>query len=628
MVSTEKISGIKSGLTITTFLAILYAVFVFQPAMVWLQLTTGGALGSISWITLLVFAEVARLLGRSITKQEATVIYLLAGVGGTQIFINYIWRAYYSQSPITKLFGLSDVIPSWWTSRSLDAWLQRTFFHESWYTPILIGIIFLILSEAVNISMGLITREVFIKSMKLPFPLQEMSATGIVTIVEPTEERRNVFLVGVIIAIIYGFILYTPPNLMQLLTGLPGTAPIPWADMNNLIQTILPGASLGIATSLLNIVSGFILPFNVVVSIFIGSIALNIVANHLLVTLHLTHFADEYFYGMTVAQVMYRSQLYAWAGPLVGVAIGAAIVPLMQNRRAIAQGFKSLARVETSGQLLSLPLLLSIWLAASVASVIIVYMLIPAGLLYLIVMLGFSLGWSFVWTMVDTYSYGITGLNLRAPNEVLPIFKYSYISLGLYKGADIWFIDPIVSTGGSGWCSTFKVLDLNETDIMSYLKAFVIILPIVVILNFIYTQNFWSIAPIPSILYQYTSIFWPISAVNTSLWITGKMFQAFDPTWIMGAFALTLGAGVVISLLKLPLSIIGIAAGLNTAIPYAVTIFIGAIVGKFIAWRFGQQWWNRNKMVFGAGIALGESLAVVILTTIGMMARALWVLPY
>jgi len=627
----------KSGLTAVTILALLYAVFVFQPAVAWLQLTTGTQLrGTIPWITLIVFAELGRLIGRAITKQEATIMYLttsmVASAAGPAFFIDKIYRAYYVQSPIAKLFNISDKIPPWWAPTSSEAWMLRTFFHPSWYFPLLLALVMLLLSETVNITMGLIAREIFVRSMKLPFPIQQMEAAGIMTLVEPTEERRNVFLVGVIIAMIYGFILYSPPTINQILTGVPGYAPIPWIDLSYIVQVALPGASFGIATSLLTLISGLILPLSVVISIFIGSVLMFLVANPLLIRFHLTPFADEYFHGMNIAQILYRANLYAWAGPLIGVALGAAIVPLIQNRGAIIQGLKSLSRVErayaTKGQrFTSLPFLLAIWAGASIASVIIVYTLIPAGIIYLLVMLGFSIGWSFLWTMVDTYSIGITGLNVQVPGQLLPIFKYSYISTGLYKGVDIWFIDPIIGWD-SGWCSQFKVCELNETDHISYIKTFLIMLPLIIIMALVYVQNFWSIAPIPSIIYQYTSIYWPIQATTQSLWITGKMFYAFDPLWIIGAFVLTLAGGTAIRLLKIPLSIMGIAVGVNTAIPYAITILIGGIISQLIARRFSREWWSRNRMILSAGIALGESLAVVIVTVIGMLVRALWVLPY
>lgn len=621
---------VKSGLTSTSLLALLYAILIFQPAMIWLSLSAGTGIGNLGWMSLIIFAELCAMFGKHLSKQEATVIFLLSGMGwsmaGAPFFIERIYRIYYAQSEIAALFGLSDKIPYWWAPLSSEAWLSRTFLHPSWITPLLISIAMLILGEAVNISMGLIMREIFVKSMRLPFPMQEISATGITTIAERPEEKMKVLVIGALIAMIYVVALYGSPIISEVLGYPAGEPPIPWADFSPGIQRFIPGASFGVATDILVVVSGFILPFNVVLSVFIGSIILYLIANPLLVNLNLTGFAKEYFHGMNVSQIMYRSYLYAWAGPMIGVSLAAGLVPLYLRRRAIIDGFKALSKA--GGKLSRLWMLLGIWMASSILSVAIAYSLVPLGIIYLAIMLTMSLAWSFVWTMISTYSVGITGIDLSPPGTILPIIKYSYLSVSGIHSYDAWFIDPIMGTGGSGWCSSFYIVDRCATDVRSYIKTFLVLLPVIFIAGFVYVQIFWSMAPIPSVMFRYTAIFWPIRAVNESLWITGRMFQAFDPTWIAGAALLTLGAGVIIHILKLPVSIIAIAAGLGTAIPTAVTMFIGAILGKIIEWRIGSRVWGENKMVLAAGISIGSALMLTLLSVISMMARSMWVMPY
>lgn len=623
-------SEVKSGLTSTSFLALLYAILIFQPAMIWLSLSAGASIGNIGWVSLIVFAELCALFGKRLTKQEAAVIFLLAGAGwsmaGAPFFIDRIYRAYYAQSEIAMLFGIKDKIPPWWTSTSEEAWISRSFLHPSWFTPLLIGVIMLILGEAVNISMGLIMREIFIKSMRLPFPMQEIAATGILTVTERAERGMKVLIIGAIIAILYDLALYGQPIIADILGYPAGAPPIPWADFSTILQGFLPGAGIGIATDILVVVSGFILPFNVVLSIFIGSVIIYLIGNPLLVKLNITNFAREYFYGMEISQIMYRSYVYAWAGPMIGVSLAAGLVPLYMRRRAIIDGFRALRRA--GGRLSNLGLLLGIWMAASVSSVAIAYALVPLGITYLMIMLLMSLAWSFVWTIISTYSVGITGIDLSPPGTILPIIKYSYLSVSGITTYDAWFIDPIIGTGGSGWCSSFYIVERCSTDVRSYVKTFLILLPIIFITGFAYVQIFWYMSPIPSIMFRQTAIYWPIRAVNDSLWYSGRMFQAFDPLWVAGAALLTLGAGVLIQILKLPVSIIAIAAGIGTAIPIAITMLIGAILGKVVEWRLGSKVWNENKTVFAAGISIGSAIMLTLLSVANMMARSLWVMPY
>lgn len=620
----------KSGLTSTSFLALLYAILIFQPAMIWLSLSAGASIGNIGWVSLIVFAELCAIFGKRLTKQEASVIFLLAGAGwsmaGAPFFIDRIYRAYYAQSEIAMLFGIKDKIPPWWASTSEEAWIIRSFLHSSWFTPLLIGVTMLILGEAVNISMGLIMREIFIKSMKLPFPMQEIAATGILTVTERAEKGMKVLIIGAIIAMLYDLALYGQPIIADILGYPAGASPIPWADFSTLIQGLLPGAGIGIATDILVIVSGFILPFNIVLSIFIGSVIIYFIGNPLLVKLNLTNFAKEYFYGMEISQIMYRSYIYAWAGPMIGVSLTAGLVPLYMRRRAIIDGFRALSRAR--GKLSNLGILLGIWMVSSILSVAIAYTLVPLGITYLIIMLVMSLAWSFIWTIISTYSVGITGIDLSPPGTILPIIKYSYLSISGITTYDAWFIDPIIGTGGSGWCSSFYIVERCSTDVKSYVKTFLILLPIIFITGFAYVQIFWYMSPIPSIMFRQTAIYWPIRAVNDSLWYSGRMFQAFDPLWVAGAALLTLGAGVLIQVLKLPASIIAIAAGVGTAIPIAISMLIGAIIGRIIEWRLGSKIWNENKMVLAAGISIGSAVMLTFLSVANMMARSLWVMPY
>jgi len=620
----------KSGLTSTSFLALLYSILIFQPAMIWLSLSAGASIGNVGWVSLIVFAELCAIFGRQLTKQEAVIIFLLAGTGwsmaGAPFFIERIYRAYYAQSEIAMLFGIRDNIPAWWASLSEKAWVARTFLDPSWVTPLLIGVIMLLLGEAVNISMGLIMREIFVKSMRLPFPMQEIAATGILTVTERAEKGMKALIIGAIIAMLYNLALYGQPIIADILGYPYGAPPIPWADFSAGVQRFLPGASIGIATDLMIIVSGFILPSNVVISIFIGSVIIYLIGNPLLVQLNLTEFSKEYFYGMEVSQIMYRSYLYAWAGPMIGVSLAAGLVPLYMRRRAIIDGFKALSKARIG--LSNLKVLLGVWMVSSVLSVAIAYMLVPLGLTYLVIMLAMSLAWSFVWTMISTYSVGITGIDLSPPGTILPIIKYSYLSISGISSYDAWFIDPIIGTGGTGWCSSLYVVERCSTDVKSYVKTFLILLPIIFVTGFIYVQIFWYMSPIPSILFRQTAIYWPIRAVNDSLWFSGRMFQAFDPIWVAGAALLTLGAGILIQALKLPLSIIAIAAGIGTAIPTAITMLMGAIIGKIIEWRLSSKIWNENKMVLAAGISIGSAVMLTLLSVINMMAKSLWVMPY
>jgi len=627
---------VKSGLTSIVILAVVYSLLVFQPAGIWLNLTSGSSIGMVGWLTLFVFVEICRFFGRKVGKEEAALIFLLVGAPAFSAgeFLGFIQRIYFVNSPAISLFGLTGKIPDWWAPLDPRVWEMRTFFHESWIMPLGLSLLMYALSQMVNVSMGLITRQIFLKTMKLRFPIQEVSIAGIVSVTERKEKYNPVLLVGALFAMICSFALYGPVFISDLLGYPPPYSIIPWIDLSFLSQSLLPGSSFGIATDPLSLLPGLILSTETIFSIVIGSFAMYLVANPLIVHFKVTKFAEEYFPGMSIAQIMYRANLYVWAGPNVGISVAAGLVPLFLKRHAIADAFRGLYRAgreRSSGiRFSSLSVLIAMFLLAAVASVVITYLLVPMNMFFFLLLLFMSTFWAFFWTIIDAYSIGVTGMSVQPPGIIDNFIKYSYVSLSGFENYNIWFITPVGMSGtsGSNWCANFKILDSCGVDLKSYFKAWLILIPINFLTGLLFVQIFWSISPIPSSLYRYTAINWPISAISQGLWITGKILTSYDPLWIMSAFFATTGLGAILHITHAPINMIALAAGWGTPTPNAVTILIGWIASRIIARRYGESWWRKNRSQLAAGMAIGESIVLTILSVIVMMPRALYTAPY
>jgi len=627
---------LKSGLTWRTILVLLLPIVVFHSGLIYLSLVTGGSFG-LGWITLLIAVELARMLGKPLTKQEAFIIMTLATPVGATYFLGYIYRVYFSRN---ALFGISEYIPTWWVPKVPEIWLRRTFFHPSWLMPISIGILFLLLTSIADITMGLFTRELYVEVEKLPFPTAEVVAQGILTLVEREEgahaKRMSILLFGANIASIYSLILYGPLFLLPLLGYTLPSIPVPWVDFTKTIQSLLPGAAFGVATDLLILSMGFIVPLPVVISMFVGSLVIYIIGNPLLVRFGVTGFAKEYFPGWGLAQIMQSSFTHAWAGPIVGATLAAGVFPLIHHRHVFIQAVRSLqvkrerAVEGTQERILSLSALLALWLSASIVSVIVAYYLLPGvGFIYVLIMLAFSTLWSFVWTIASARAIGITGVDITVPAQLLSIVKYSYIN-AFNLSPKLWFIDPVISTGGSSWCLNFKIAERCGCTVKSLIKAFLIVLPIGIITNFFSTQYFWSVAPIPSAVYPQPAIFWPISVVYDSLWMSGRFFLAFDPIWIIGSFAVIGGLYGVIQITKIPISLIGLVAGMSPGnpIPMTFTMLLGGIISRIIVLKKGEDWWRDNRFILAAGIGIGEACTITVLLSISIIARSIWAMPF
>lgn len=97
------------------------------------------------------------------------------------------------------------------------------------------------------------------------------------------KQKYSIFAIFGVIGFIYGMFLYGLPMIGSALGYPMQFLPIPWFDANEFLERFLPGASFGIATELLLFAFGMVLPFNILVSMFIGSFGVFFILNWLLV---------------------------------------------------------------------------------------------------------------------------------------------------------------------------------------------------------------------------------------------------------------------------------------------------------------------------------------------------------
>lgn len=610
-------------------MAVIYATVVFQPAILWIYLQTMqmALVGAISWTTLILFVELTRLSGNPLTKQEAAVIYIGAIVSWTATWpmLFWIYALYLRHSPIALSFGLAQLIPDWYAPPfNSPVWDLRTFIHPSWVRPMTVYLISMILSLISNIATGLLTHRIYAREEKLPFPTQTMVATAITTLAEKEADRMRVFTTFTVISIIYCLFLYTIPFAAWSLGYEVRFIPVPWVDLNRYVNLIVRGASFGIGTDIAVMATGFIIPFNVSISMFIASFALQFVGNALLVNYHYTWFSEEWFFAMPIGDAWQRSILHAWASPLVGIALATGLVPLLLRRKIITQAFRSLLAAPMQAATI-----LGGFLGATIGSTILTYYLVPDFPVWAIFLL--CTGWSLVYVLMGSRVLGVAGVTFDVPS--FPSGTPSnlvFLATG-YTGTDIWFTSDFLvvegSWGGPTWCGYLKIMDVCDADPLSIVKCWLAAYPIGVLSAFLYIQNFWRMAPIPSAVYPGPTIYWPVNAVLQSLWVK-RALEIFNPVLVAGAFAITAVGYVVFEILKLPISMIGIAAGCASPIPITTSIFIGSIVGRIIEMRIGKEWWSKYKNMCAGGLALGEAIMAVVGSAIAIIVKSTWYMPY
>lgn len=625
----EKSKGV-SPLTWRSLSGIFYAGVVLLPAVLWLYFSTGSLIvaSTAMYTTALLFGELARL-SKPLTKQEVFIIMYGSSVAAGNFIITagFVYNAYFRTSRIAAQFGLTEAIPKWLVPPlTSPAITQRNLMHPDWILPLIVVTLGVLLATICDISLGFLAQHLYIEVEELPFPMQQVEAQVCLTMAEKESKRIRIFTLSAVIAMAYATILYALPFISYATLGWPIVAiPQPWTDLSRLVSWILPGASFGIASDLIIFVMGFILPFNVLASMFVGSLSFYFVGNAVLV--HLGLFT-EWFPGMSLSDTWTRSVLGFWASPMIGLVIAATVLPLVRHPGNFVKTFRDLLKMPTvarRGGSISLKLIMVLFLLTTLGSVLLVWTLVPGFRSWVWILILLSVGWTFVFTLASARSIGITGMGPVAPySNTLYVTEASYIATG-YTGADIWFAPLVVSSGGSFFCAVFKTAQLTDTNPIDYVKAYFIAFFISLVMGYIYVSAFWSIAPMPSALFPCP--FWPLQATITSLFIT-RSFQLFNPTFLISAAAIGSILFFTIEIGHLPLSLMGLALGPTLPIPYTVSYMIGAVAAKLIERRMGKEWFAANRTVMVAGIFTGEGLIVALSTAIALIARSMWAMPY
>jgi hypothetical protein len=637
---------LEEGLTINSIVAIIYAAVVLQPAAIYLTMTAGITIGA-GYVAVLLFVELARIFGRPLRRAEVFIIYAMSGMAAMlNYFMAMPWNAYIRTSPISRSFYIgektvAELVPVWMAPPAgSPAITKRMIFHPDWVPNLLVWpITSFIIVPIMDIMLGFLAAQLYIEVEKLPFPMQQVDAMVVETLSVREPRRMRAFTMAAALGMAYGFVLYGLPILSETLMGIRLTViPWLWMDLTTGLERYLPGSTLGVSTDLIAFLTGWIVPFNVVISMFIGSIALNIVGNHLLVRLNILKAGVDWFPNMGIAGITLRFQMKFWASVFVGLSIATALIPLLRRRDYLVSTFRSLSRLSEASReagYLPLKVILIGYLAASFASIGIFYILVSpefrATYWWFPLLLG--PGWTFIITLVAARSIGLTGYNLFAATGYGYAASPAYVKEGIllsipYQGLDAWAAPLAISQGGASWCAAFKLCQLTGTKPISYIKAWFLTVFISFITSMLYMQMFWSLAPIPSASYPYLSFQWPITLMFWNLWVT-KSIVMFQPMVIVASFIIGALMDVIPAIIKLPFSLIGFIVGASTPVPGTISMFIGALVGHyFIRRRLGEEWWKNYRYVILAGIFLGEALMVGIAATIMLMSKAAWILPF
>jgi len=644
-----------SGLTSRSILAVVFTCVFLLPVVLYLQLVSGALIvGATVYVAAVLFTEIARISGRPLTTQEVFIIYMASSPTLLATpFLEFVFRAYFVSSPYIKGFSLGgtplvELIPSWYApSFGSAAYDTRTLMNSQWIMPVGVFLLqFVVLWLLQEIALGYIGGLLFVEEQDLPFPTAEVQAQVCITLAEREESRTRVFSIAAILGVFYATVMYVVPTVSEGLLGhMYQLIPIPWIDLtagSYGIERILPGAALGIATDMSYFLSGFIIPLSYAVQIAVGSISVWVFGNWATRTFFAGYFPDwagEWAPGMTLQLVYQRSLIRVWVVPFVVIAMTVALVSLIAQRRYVVDVLRRISRAGSSIAAKGyppLPLLIGMYLVGTLGSVAVFWWLVPD--FPVLLALAAAIVGGFLHALVGARSFAETGY----PLTISYMWQGVVLASG-YSGPGPWLMAPAFSgvmptptslarTGAPAWTNMIKSARLTNTNINDFFKAYILAVAISIFSSFVFVSFFWSVAPIPSTVYPYTTIQWPVDVLSNSMWITGEV-KGVPMEVVIGALAIALAVSVGGELLRgvtgLPFSSVALVLGMVMLPPYAITTLVGGMVGNLVIRRqFGESWWRSYRTTLVAGFLTGLAVMVGLSVAVVMISKAAWVLPW
>jgi len=634
----------KDGFNAKTIWGALFVGLVMLPGAIYGSLFAGvGMGGAAPWVTIILFVEIAKRSLVKMTRQEIIVLYGITGAvmaAGQGTFSGLIWAQYFVQSQPAEGFGIADQIPSWWAPKlGSTAYLQRTFFHPDWVVPIGLTVLTAALGSVCSLSMGYALFRVTSDVERLPFPMAPVHAAGATALAESSQRREtwrwNVFSTGAVIGICFACVHSLLPMVTGSLMGKPiMILKIPFFDLTQDISSFLPAAPLAIFPDLGIVLSGFIIPFWVVVGIFVSSITANLLMNPILYRYGiLTSWKEGMQYLPTQMANSFDFWLsvqigFSWMIAIIGFwSVGKAIIKARAERKkAVAQARRAIPEVPRGRGDIPIWLAFGLWFLGACGFCALCRILLPNFPFWIV------LFFAFVFSPINSYIQA----RLIGTTGISGAFSLPYLTEGMYilfaKGIDVWFAPIPVADYGSG-AQSFRQYELTRTKFKSIVKATVASFVILMFCSFLFWSLMWKFAPIPSQSYPFVQKMWPYNATMSALWISstahGKgvtesfLFKVIKPDYMLYGAAASGLLYAYVWAFNLPImlfyGLISFGVGAGVAIPQ----FAGALLGRYyLRKKLGEEKWTSYPPVLLAGYYCGTGLVVMVGSGISLIISA------
>lgn len=645
---------VRAGLTWKPLLAIIFAVLVIQPIIVYYSLITNIALPLQAWIVILLWTELARTFGSPLTKQEVFILisFQTMATAYALAFITPIKNMYFAISPESKAFGIIRYVPNWWAPAPNEAvqlvsskWI---FLQPSMTVPVTIMLVSIVFLVLMDIALGYFSYYLYARVQRLDFPRATAEIQTVITLAEREKRSFRLLLFSFLLGACYNSIasffpfLFGPylttggvadPNMYFVTTPIASTF-----DLTPLLANFLPGAGFSFTMNIIPYIIGFILPLWVGISQFIGAFAFYFLGTYIITRMNLWPVESAYSTSWTIFTLVQRSQLYFYISITIGLTLAATFIPLALQPRMLTQMFKGFFSTRPKGETSASPLRFSmlLFLLACAGLISTVHLLAPTFPIYILIL--FIGGGSFFTSLL---SVGVAGISFSGFN--IPYQRELIIYTSGHQGKDIWFTGGFYAPMSMSANSALIAQNLMQADICKvshseYFKTYILVVVLGLFSSFLFVSLLWNIAPIPSGAYPATISLWPIDAMDwarTQQWVwTGYLFRFDLITWsfIIGS-VITVLANFI---LKNPMVLLALMSSTNPyTLPWwgdpvsvGMAMMIGSIVAnKFLSPRFGKAF-DILKGNFFMGTTLGWGFMEMLKAILILIGRSMWILPF
>jgi hypothetical protein len=620
----------------------IFIGFLMMPGSMYLQLVIGSGIGPAArWVTIILFAEIAKRSYTELKQQEIFILYYMAGAALSSPFQGLLWSQYLVQSDAALMLGLTEFIPTWVAPAAESmSLIERTFFHRDWMIPILLLVGSQIIQRIDHFGLGYALYRITSDVEKLPFPMAPVGALGTMALAESTEEKKSwkwrVFSIGGVIGLAFGGIYVLLPTVSGLLFTEPiQLIPIPWVELTRHTESVLPAVATGIQLDIGLIFIGMVLPFWAVMGGLVG-LLITMVLNPVLYSKGILH---RWHMGMGTVDTIFSNNFDFYMSFGIGLGLAIAFVGVWSVVRSFGQkgsgqggSLRDLFHPPPGRGDFNFWISIGIYVFSTLAYVGLCVWLVP-NFPWI-----FFIGYGFVYTPIISYitarMEGIAGQFVS-----LPLVREASFIAGAkffgYQGIEIWYAPIPIHNYGEATVH-FREIELTGTSIRGIIKAEIVVFPVVMVASLLFSQFIWRLAPIPSSQYPYAQELWHLQALNTLLMQTSTLegnslfFQALKGSYVLSGMGFGLVTYILLSVLGLPVLLIyGVVRGLGQSTPHGFILeVVGAFLGRFFFLKRYGAMWRQYAPVLLAGFSCGMGLTGMFAMGFALILKSLSRLAY